>query len=121
MQSLSSVVGTVAWQAPEVMRHDTYTEKADVYSFGIILWEIATRGILYPTLRVASVILAVLNGERPEIPEDVPAGVASLIRRCWRDDPSDRPPMDEVLTMLEGVALDLGAKVEEHDDVAWKE
>jgi hypothetical protein len=62
-------VGTPMWMAPEVIIGEKYTEKADVYSFGIILWEIMTRMEPYPDKEAMQIVLQVVkDGLRPTIP-----------------------------------------------------
>lgn len=76
--------------APEIIQGKTYTEKADVYSFGIIVWELIAREDPYkgmPTFAVAHKV--VHEGIRPEIPEAAPAGLAKLMQKCWATDPND--------------------------------
>jgi len=61
-------VGTVSWIAPEVFEHKKYNEKADVYSFGIILWELITEDTPFANLTQFTIPIAVIKGERPRIP-----------------------------------------------------
>jgi serine/threonine protein kinase len=57
---MTGVVGTLAWMAPEVLANQRYTERADVYSYGIVLWELLTRqcpfGELSPVQTAAAVL-----------------------------------------------------------------
>jgi len=86
---VSSGLGTFAWSAPEVLAGRRCTEKADIYSFGVVLWEVCTgeapvRGDMRP-LRA---------------PEDCPAEVVELYERCVAEDPELRPTAREVLDAL---------------------
>ncbi|TFJ85248.1 hypothetical protein NSK_003671 [Nannochloropsis salina CCMP1776] len=93
--------GTYHWMAPEVINSTQYTEKADVYSFGIILWEIAARAIPYEGLQPVQVVAAVINRkERPKLPEDCPEDYKALVRSCWAQEPGDRPGFVEVVARL---------------------
>jgi serine/threonine protein kinase len=60
------------WLAPEVMRNEEYTEKADVYSYGIILYEIYTRKFPFGKKTRFQIELEVVDGKRPDLPEDCP-------------------------------------------------
>ena len=78
--------------APEVIRGKEYTEKADVFSFGIILWEIATRQPPYRNLTAVQVGMQVAHNRlRPSIPRNTPSEFADLMRECWDQDPKSRP------------------------------
>lgn len=78
--------------APEVIKGKEYTEKADVFSFGIILWEIATRQPPYRNLTAVQVGLQVAHNKlRPKIPKNVPSNFSFLMQRCWDTDPNMRP------------------------------
>ena len=71
--------------APEVIACNSYTEKADVFSFGIIMWEIACRKPPYYGIEAKEVATRVVNeGLRPPIKDtDGPAVWIKLMRRCW--------------------------------------
>jgi serine/threonine protein kinase len=100
---LTRHVGTPVYMAPEIMGDRPYTTSADVYSFGIVLWEIYTRQVPFSSLVHASVFRLrreVQNGVRPPVPEACPAPLASLIRECWAPVPHDRPNFDSIVTRL---------------------
>jgi serine/threonine protein kinase len=93
--------GTPKWAAPEVLRNETYTTKADVYSFAIILWEITTRLDPFPGMSAFELIVQVgKHGLRPgQIETTNPLG--DLIRDCWDDNPKQRPSFERILTILD--------------------
>jgi len=93
--------GSPSWTAPEVIRGEKYTEKADIYSFGIILWELLTRQQPYKERNFMGVGMDVLNGVRPSIPESCPKPFAKLMKKCWHADPSKRPAMKKLLRFFE--------------------
>jgi len=78
--------------------NESYDEKADVYSFGIVMWEILTRKKPYSDSNPVSVAIDVLNGLRPPVPADGDAQYVQLMQRCWSESPKDRPSIQEVLT-----------------------
>eukprot|EP01087_Luapelamoeba_hula_P012480 TRINITY_DN3484_c0_g1_i2.p1 TRINITY_DN3484_c0_g1~~TRINITY_DN3484_c0_g1_i2.p1 ORF type:complete len:2043 (+),score=287.04 TRINITY_DN3484_c0_g1_i2:206-6334(+) len=89
------------WLAPEVMRSEEYTEKVDVYSYGIILWEIFTRALPFGRKTRFQVELGVIEGDRPEAPEDWPPYWRALTTECWDGDPARRPSFSRVLERLQ--------------------
>lgn len=95
-------VGTIAWMAPELFaRKAIYTQKSDIYSFGITLWELASRKIPFADAGNPSLIPSwVSKGEREDIPKDCPQKLASLITACWEASPDKRPDANTVATYL---------------------
>ncbi|CAA3001913.1 probable serine threonine- kinase DDB_G0282963 isoform X2 [Olea europaea subsp. europaea] len=93
--------GTPQWMAPEVLRSEPSDEKADVYSFGVILWELVTQKIPWDNLNSMQVIGAVgFMNQRLEIPKDVDPQWASIIESCWQSDPQYRPSFQELVEKL---------------------
>lgn len=98
----------VAWQAPECFQHPfTYTDKADVYSFGMIMWEILTGKKPYQQYtgfkRDMNIIAHVKNGSAEIIGNDIPESYANIIRACWEPNPMKRPEMSVIIERLEAV------------------
>jgi len=114
--------GSALWMAPEVMMRKQFTEKIDVYAFGLILWEIWTRGVLFskyddfkPFIRAVT-----LDHERPPIPNDAKPSLAQLMEDCWHKDPEQRPPFKDIIWRLDQIYLDYAIQ----DDIArqfWHE
>ncbi|CAI9776196.1 unnamed protein product [Fraxinus pennsylvanica] len=93
--------GTPQWMAPEVLRNEPSDEKADVYSYGVILWEIATQKIPWDNLNSMQVIGAVgFMNQRLEIPKDVIPQWACIIESCWHSEPQRRPTFQELVERL---------------------
>ncbi|XP_074281549.1 uncharacterized protein LOC141606357 [Silene latifolia] len=93
--------GTPQWMAPEVLQNERSNEKSDLYSFGVILWELATQKIPWENLNPMQVIGAVgFMNQRLDIPEDVDPMWASMIESCWRSEPQNRPTFQELLEKL---------------------
>jgi serine/threonine protein kinase len=102
--------GTALYMAPEIYFGEQYDEKCDVYSFGIILWEIYTRIKPYeniPDLSTDTFFDNILNIKlRPIIPEDCPAKIKSLITKCWDADPKVRPSFSNIVDRLQEIILE---------------
>ncbi|KAJ8767282.1 hypothetical protein K2173_017326 [Erythroxylum novogranatense] len=93
--------GTPQWMAPEVLRNEPSDEKSDIYSYGVILWELATEKIPWDNLNSMQVIGAVgFMNQRLEIPKDVDQQWASIIESCWQSDPQSRPTFQELIERL---------------------
>uniref|UniRef100_A0A3B4Y308 Mitogen-activated protein kinase kinase kinase 7 n=1 Tax=Seriola lalandi dorsalis TaxID=1841481 RepID=A0A3B4Y308_SERLL len=86
----------------EVFEGSNYSEKCDVFSWGIILWEVITRRKPFdeiggPAFRI---MWAVHNGTRPPLIKNLPKPIESLMTRCWSKDPSQRPSMEEIVKIM---------------------
>lgn len=97
--SMTRGVGSQHWMAPEVSLGTHYTCKVDVFSFGIVLYEVLCRHMAFEDkdADVAGHLLSV--GKRPTlewIPQDAPAGMDVLMTRCWSQDPDDRPMFSDI-------------------------
>ena len=91
-------------QAPEIFQQDSYTGKVDVYSFGVLLWEMITRQEPYHDIGFATEIFSrVAQGYRPPIPADCPPIIAQLIASCWENNPDDRPNFSGILDRLKNI------------------
>jgi len=100
-QKTMTSCGTAAWAAPEILKNSRYTEKADVYSYAVCLWEFFTRQDPYEGMPVFQIIFAVgSEGLRPTVPENCPSDYSSLIQECWQTDPKSRPTFEQILLRL---------------------
>ncbi|XP_061343656.1 probable serine/threonine-protein kinase SIS8 isoform X2 [Gastrolobium bilobum] len=99
--SSRSTAGTAEWMAPEVLRNEPSNEKCDVYSFGVILWELSTLQQPWGGMNPMQVVGAVgFQHRRLDIPDDVDPAIADIIRKCWQTDPKLRPTFAEILAAL---------------------
>ncbi|XP_049935972.1 probable serine/threonine-protein kinase SIS8 isoform X2 [Nymphaea colorata] len=93
--------GTPQWMAPEVLRNEPSDEKADVYSYGVILWELVTEKIPWDNLNSMQVIGAVgFMNQRLELPSNLDPRWVAIIESCWHSDPQQRPTFQELLEKL---------------------
>ncbi|XP_025614629.1 uncharacterized protein [Arachis hypogaea] len=96
MQDPSSA-GTPEWMAPELIRNEPFTEKCDIFSLGVIIWELCTLSRPWEGVPPERVVYSVANeGSRLEIPEG-PLG--RLISDCWAES-HERPSCEEILSRL---------------------
>ncbi|KAK1287306.1 Serine/threonine-protein kinase EDR1 [Acorus calamus] len=83
--SSRSTAGTAEWMAPEVLRNEPSDEKCDVYSFGVILWELSTLQQPWGGMNPMQVVGAVgFQERRLDIPEDMDPVIADIITKCWQ-------------------------------------
>ncbi|KAL5770736.1 hypothetical protein ACOSP7_014890 [Xanthoceras sorbifolium] len=99
--SSKSTAGTPEWMAPEVLRNEPSNEKCDVYSFGVILWELATLRLPWTGMNPMQVVGAVgFQNRRLDIPKEVDPLVARIIYECWQMDPNLRPSFAQLAVAL---------------------
>lgn len=103
--TLNSKVGSLNWCAPEILLQSMpYTDKADVYSFGMVLWELLTHEAPFAGMHPLQIVRAIDQGKLPDIPANCPsADYAKLIEDCWEKDPDSRPGFDHILVRLEKI------------------
>lgn len=98
---MTADIGTPHWMAPELFESNIYTNKVDVYSYGMILWEIVTGAVPFNDFTPIQIALRVSKEQlRPEIPSDTPKALQSLIKRCWSQKPEDRPTFSQIYKFL---------------------
>ncbi|KAM6151025.1 fibroblast growth factor receptor 4 isoform 1-T1 [Erethizon dorsatum] len=96
----------VKWMAPEALFDRVYTHQSDVWSFGILLWEIFTLGgSPYPGIPVEELFSLLREGHRMDRPPHCPPELYGLMRECWHAAPSQRPTFKQLVEALDRVLL----------------
>ncbi|CAF3187242.1 unnamed protein product [Rotaria socialis] len=94
----------IKWTAPEGLERNQFSTKSDVWSFSILLWEIATYGASpYPKIELCQVFDHLRSGNRMERPPGCPLDVYNLMQKCWRWNPDERPTFKEIHAELESM------------------
>ncbi|CAJ2637537.1 unnamed protein product [Trifolium pratense] len=116
------VRGTLPWMAPELLNGSSslVSEKVDVFSFGIVMWELLTGEEPYANLHYGAIIAVgfskhnsggiVNNTLRPPVPESCDPEWRVLMERCWSSEPSERPSFTEIANDLRSMAAKISPK-----------
>lgn len=107
------VRGTLPWMAPELLNGSSsrVSEKVDVFSFGIVLWEILTGEEPYANMHCGAIIGGIVNNSlRPQIPETCDPEWRKLMEQCWSANPDVRPSFTEVTDRLRAMSAMLQSK-----------
>lgn len=93
----------IKWMAPESLQEKFYDSQSDVWSYGILLWEIMTFGAQpYPAIMSAEELYSYLmSGQRMEKPAKCSMNIYILMRQCWHFDASARPPFTEIVEYMD--------------------
>ena len=92
----------IKWTAPEAAMYNRFTIKSDVWSFGILLYELITYGRFpYPGMNNAQVLEALLVGYRMPCPMGCPEQLYEIMKECWKDDAASRPTFETLQWKLE--------------------
>lgn len=104
-RTMTHGVGTACWLAPEVIKHARSSKFSDVYGYGIVLWELATREEVYQGLETTQIIAKVANENlRPPVPQDCPW--KDIMVKCWAENPLDRLEFSDIVRELNDLVTD---------------
>eukprot|EP01018_Ginkgo_biloba_P004138 Gb_32796 [translate_table: standard] len=111
------VRGTLPWMAPELLNGSSnrVSEKVDVFSFGIVMWELLTGEEPYASMHYGAIIGGIVsNTLRPPVPNWCDPAWRSLMEQCWSADPAARPSFTEIANELRGMATSLQPRGQGH-------
>jgi serine/threonine protein kinase len=97
-----TMIGTVAWMAPEMIRGEPCSEKVDIWSYGVLVWELLTRQRPYDNFDQSAIIYGVGSGAlNLPIPASCPGGLKYLMQICWSPKPTSRPSFKHIRMHLD--------------------
>uniref|UniRef100_A0A1I7TFH7 receptor protein-tyrosine kinase n=1 Tax=Caenorhabditis tropicalis TaxID=1561998 RepID=A0A1I7TFH7_9PELO len=97
----------IKWTPPEAFIDGVFTTKSDVWSFGVLCWEVFSLGVVpYPNRRNEEVMLMLTEGARLEYPYGIPTRIYQMMRDCWGTIAEDRPMFTEVVNTLDDILID---------------
>ncbi|OHT16321.1 hypothetical protein TRFO_41893 [Tritrichomonas foetus] len=112
--TMTKAVGTPQWMAPELVSGKEYDESIDVYSYGVVLWEMLTDEIPYDGMDAYQIVYALsMNSSQLEIPSGTPELLSDLILKCCSNDPKERPTFLEIANKIEKGAVFEGFDISE--------
>ncbi|RHZ84298.1 hypothetical protein Glove_84g27 [Diversispora epigaea] len=95
------IYGVIPYMAPETLNRGEYTQASDIYSFGMIMYEVFTSYPPYYNIpHDEKLVISICNGHKPEIKCEIPQLLKDLMEKCWDTDPSNRPKAIELKSQL---------------------
>ncbi|XP_052059025.1 fibroblast growth factor receptor 2-like, partial [Mytilus californianus] len=108
----------VKWMAPEALFDRKYTSKSDVWSYGVLLWEIFTLGgNPYPSVPVERLFELLKEGHRMDKPPYASDEINRMMHFCWHEYPSGRPSFNELVIELDKMLISMANRGEEYLDL----
>ncbi|XP_064555989.1 mitogen-activated protein kinase kinase kinase 7 [Drosophila montana] len=98
--------GSAAWMAPEVFEGSKYTEKCDIFSWAIVLWEVLSRQPFKDIDNAYTIQWKIYKGERPPLLDNCPRHIEQLMTACWKTAPEDRPSMNYIVDVMNEIIKD---------------
>jgi len=99
--AMTGFTGSLRYMAPEVARTEPYSEKVDVYSFGLLLYQLITNELPYRRMNKKTLIVQVINNNRrPKSRHYIPSPFFNLLSDCWHRDPNARQSCEGIKNEL---------------------
>ena len=96
----------VKWMSPESLEKGTYNTKTDVWSYGVLVWELLTRGVTpYPDVDNWDILNYLKRGRRMPCPSHCPPEIYLVLLKCWSENPKDRPTFGELVHEINDIII----------------
>ncbi len=97
----NEIYGVIPYIAPEIFKGVRFSKESDIYSLGMIMWELTTGCKPFANTKHDHILIfEIIDGKRPEITHDTPECYANLMKRCWDSDASKRPSITEICNVV---------------------
>jgi serine/threonine protein kinase len=103
-------VGSLKWMAPEQMERQVYSKATDVFSFGVLLFEIFAREAPWKDVNNMVACANVLKGDRMQLSRSLPRAMRQLMLECWAHESSDRPKMSVIQKRIANEMFDASSE-----------
>jgi len=103
---MTGETGSYRYMAPEVMRGEPYNEKIDIYSYGIIMWQVATGLTPFRSCNVQNLLQKVAYDHNRPALGDIPVELSALLVYCWTPDACDRMTASDILTNMTAMSYE---------------
>ncbi|XP_069958276.1 insulin-like receptor isoform X2 [Cherax quadricarinatus] len=106
----------VRWMAPESLQFSVYNSQSDVWSYGVLLWEMTTRGVRPYKNNTNDEVVRLVVEQRLTLPHplDCPPALLSIMQRCWNYDPASRPSFSVITAfLLKHVSVEYGERFQQ--------
>ncbi|RHZ84402.1 hypothetical protein Glove_82g63 [Diversispora epigaea] len=105
---LNNIYGNMPYMAPEFLENGTYTIKSDIYSLGILMWEIETgESPFWEQEHDLDLAFAITKGYRPKLHKEIPKEYSDLMKQCWDTDPNNRPDTLTIQKKIRSLTISL--------------
>ncbi|RGB29471.1 kinase-like domain-containing protein [Rhizophagus diaphanus] len=102
----NEIYGVIPYVAPEIFKGAGFSKESDIYSMGMIMWELTTGCKPFSRIRHdANLVYEIIDGKRPEITRDTPECFANLMKSCWDSKPVERLSALEVAKALHSMEI----------------
>ncbi|RHZ59649.1 hypothetical protein Glove_362g50 [Diversispora epigaea] len=113
----NSIYGNLPYIAPEVICGEIYTTKSDIYSVGILMWEVITGETPFDDYEHdLELAIDIVKGCRPKIYEYIPHEYSILIKQCWDANPDNRPDVSTILEKMDSLTMSLYNKMDKQQE-----
>lgn len=108
--TVDASAGPAKWMAPETIERGKFSPAGDVWSFGVVLWELATGKRPFADMTAAAAAVAIAKGQRLPRPADIGDDMWALMQSCWHTDPHKRPTMTQIVAQLQQMLTNVARK-----------